>query len=187
MMVVFALTFVAATARAGGPDVFVEALGGVHDLQVARVMSRGDTDEVHALAAAIPIFSGGVALGIGGDPAPRRFGAMAVAHYELGSTSYGLRSHIIFLGGEVHYRLDTSTSFFFGGRAGELIVERATEGSAISHWGFGANAGVLIDLAQWAGGRLFFRPELDAMIIPHTLFHFRTLLWGGSVGIGYRF
>jgi hypothetical protein len=172
----------------------VEALGGARQLLVERIrrvevpgtgIDPNFSDEVHPMSTPIPIYGGGIAIGAGYHPSHGHGGAL-LAHYEMGSTDYGLRTHTLFLDAEWHYVFLPRWSTLVGLRLGYLAVERATDGPLIAHWGLGANAGVSVDVMDLDGHALFVRPEIDAMIIPHSLIEPRSLLWGGVLGVGVR-
>jgi hypothetical protein len=195
-----ALLFVATPAFADEVEpprprtrLIVEAVGGARELLVQRIQRVADNpqareptyhDEVHPLSTGIPIYGGGVAVGAGLRPVHGHGGAV-MAHYEMGTTNYALRSHVLFLGGEWHYVVGV-LSPIVGARLGYLAIERATDGPLIAHWGIGLNAGLSVDVVSWDGGVLFVRPELDAMLIPHAIIETRSLLWGGLAGVGIR-
>jgi hypothetical protein len=115
---------------------------------------------------------------------------MALAHYELGSMPFGLRTHTVFVGGELHYVFVERFAAVVGGRFGWLDVERTTDNAgdpAIQHWGIGVNGGVAADIVRLDDVRVvFLRPEIDAMLIPHALLEPRSLLWGAAFGVGVR-
>jgi hypothetical protein len=138
------------------------------------------------MSTGIPIYGGGIAIGAGFRPATQGHGGAALAHYEMGSTNYGLRTHTLFLGAEWHYVFVPRVASIVGLRLGYLAIERATDGPLVAHWGLGANAGVSVDVVEADGHAIFVRPEIDAMIIPHALVEPRSLLWGGLLGVGVR-
>jgi hypothetical protein len=116
-----------------------------------------------------------------------RFVAPRIPSAQNGGSGSPEPSGSIFLGGDVHRYVASRVSLFLGPRVGWFAVERATDGTLISHWNFGLDAGVSLDVASWSGATLFVRPEIDAALINHALIDLRTLLWGGGLGIGFRF
>jgi hypothetical protein len=193
-----ALLFVASPAAAEEERpknrLFFELLGGARQLLLERIQSVPNDpqahdptfhDDVHPMSTGVPVYGGGFAIGGGYRPTEGHGGA-AVAHYEMGSTNYALRTHTLFLGGEWNYVFGRFSTVL-GARLGYLAIVRATDGPLIQHWGVGVNGGVSVDVFGWDGGTLFVRPEIDAMVIPHALIEARSLLWGGVVGCGVRF
>jgi hypothetical protein len=163
------------------------ATGAMHQLVTGFSAESGPNASEHPLSTAIPITGVGGTIGTSGFASPE-FGWRAAVRYEMGSTDGGLRTHLGLLEVDSTWILSKkrTVAVFVGPRAGMFFVERATRSAAISHWCFGLGAGANLDLITLGHGAVFLRPELQGILIPHSLTIPRSFLWGGDLAVGVR-
>jgi hypothetical protein len=126
-----ATAFAEAAAEDARPRIEVLATGGARDLLTGT--SDNLNNKEHPMSTDFHVLSAGGAMGLA-VVGEKGWGVLGL-RYEVGATGGGLRTHLILLDISQTALVTPGVTLFMGPRCGEVLVERATTGSVIEHWG----------------------------------------------------